>query len=150
MKKIVFVLIVLVFGLIISARFLPLKSYAGAEVLNFGVYANDGDSNIFDGCFDHGFMCEICHVTPEIYYSYQGGEVIGEFFETTLDNFNLNEFANRLGLVIYKTTYVGPSYNIYACSALVPYRQTRLDTNVQISVTGNNVVVATPIIMGSF
>lgn len=120
--------------------------------LTIGVYATGEESEkIFDSCFNHGFACEIFGITPEIYYSYsQEGEVIGEFFSTNKENFNLVEFANVFGLIVVETSQVNEVYNIYAISALLPYRVAGHKSNVQIAISGDQITVASPIIMGSF
>lgn len=119
---------------------------------NIGVYASGDESKkIFDNCFAHGFVNEIFGITPEIFYSYsQDGEVLGEFFETDLNNFDLNVFAKKFGLIIVKTSQVGQTHNIYASSAMLPYKLNNENFNVQIAITGKRVTVASPIIMGSF
>jgi len=150
-KKIVVCVSILLFAsvVIFSTTELYEQSF---EAKSFGVYARgEGISHVFDNVFENGLSSEIFNITPEIFYSYNlGGEVLGEFFETDAQNFNLTAFAYRLGLVVEKTTQVGSIYNIYARSSMLPYRISGQNFNIQIAIDGERVKVASPIILGSF
>lgn len=117
-----------------------------------GVYATGKDNDAyFDKCFKHGFVDEIFGVVPEIFYSVDNkNEVVGEFFKTSAENFDIQNFSNTFGLVVTKTSFVGEVYNIYARSALVPYKVNGYESNIQIAYSKGEVTVASPIIFGSY
>lgn len=53
-------------------------------------------------------------------------------------------------MLLIKQTQVGTVRNIYGVSARLPYRVKGLESNVHIAISGQNVTVASPIIMGSY
>lgn len=150
--------LVLVFGAFIvlftyfSMNVRGLLANSDIKDCNVGVYASGKDcKKVFDNCFSHGFANEIFGITPEIFYSYRGdGEILGEFFETKPENFNLNKFSQKFGLIVTHTSIIDGTKNIYAKSALLPYALEGEEFNVQISISNDLVTVASPIIMGSF
>ena len=98
-----------------------------------------------------GFASEITGIDVRTYTKNGGeGEVIGEFFKANLTDFNIDEFLTRFGVLLIKQTQVGTVRNIYGVSARLPYRVKGLESNVHIAISGQNVTVASPIIMGSY
>ena len=119
---------------------------------NIGVYATGENlEHVFDNVFNYGFAAEIGGITPEIFYSFNSnGEVIGEFFTTSEENFNLIAFENKLGLTMVRREFVNENYILYAKSARLPYYISGQDFNVQISFSGGKVTVGSPIILGGY
>ena len=150
-KRVVLGLGVIILGIYLFSGFMGLSGYSNS-VEETGVYATgQGLNGVFDNCFCHGFAYEIFKITPEIFYSYDSnGEVIGEFFETKTEDFNLSSFAQKLGLVGISSGFVNSTFNIYCKTNLLPYRVPGKEFNVQICVAGEKTIVASPIIMGSF
>lgn len=153
MKKLAVLLLVLV-STLTFLRFngLGLVGAMDKTDLNVGVYATGKNNRaVFDKCFSHGFIDEIFGVTPEVFYSYDGGgKVVGEFFTADANKFNYQKFASEFGLIVTRTSQVDEVFNIYARSALLPYRVSGVDSNIQIAIDNNIVTVASPIIFGSF
>ncbi|MCR5553181.1 MAG: hypothetical protein K6F08_00295 [bacterium] len=148
-KKIIIGFSVLI-AISLTLSFKTLASPDNSQTI--GVYAKgQGLEKYFSGAINHGFSYEIFNVTPEIFYSYdKNGEILGEFFKTTLTNFNLKAFEKEYGLTIVEIKFIDSIYNIYAKSALLPYKISGKNFNVQIAINGEEVTVASPIIMGSF
>ena len=148
-KKIIIGFLILI-AVSLALSFKTLASPSNSQTI--GVYAKgQGLEKYFSGAINHGFCYEVSSVTPEIYYSYdKDGEILGEFFKTTLTNFNLKAFEKEYGLTIVETKFIDSIYNIYAKSALLPYKISGKNFNVQIAINGENVIVASPIIMGSY
>lgn len=76
--------------------------------------------------------------------------VVGECVCLNLKNFSLNQIANKLGLVVTKKYYVDELMIIEGVSAKLKYAINDRRENVQIAINGDNVVVASPIIYGSY
>ena len=148
-KKIIVVFSVLI-AVSLTLSFKTLANPSNSQTI--GVYASgQGLEKYFSGAINNGFSYEVFNVTPEIFYSYdKNGQILGEFFKTTLSNFNLKAFEKEYGLTIVETRFIDKIYNIYAKSALLPYKICGKCFNVQIAINGENVTVASPIIMGSY
>lgn len=152
MRKLVILFVTAVlFGGVIWFNIGGLNARNNQAVCAVGVYANEKGVNAYSGGVNLGFASEITGIDVRTYTKNGGeGEVIGEFFKANLTNFNIDEFLARFGVLLTKQTQVGAVRNIYGMSARLPYRVKGLESNVHIAISGQNVTVASPIIMGSY
>ena len=100
---------------------------------------------------DFGFIKQATFCGAENAKKYfNKGNVVGEFLEANPQTFNLDLFAQKMGLVVLSKTNLESSQNIYCYCALSPYKIKDKDFNMQISISKTKIIVATPIIFGSF
>ena len=148
MKKIVicgFLVLIFMVCFGFSDRFFSQKE----SIVKSGVYLKEASS--LANATNYGFIKEatLCGAERAQCY-YKDCSVVGEFFVADKKTFNLDLFAQNMGLMVLRKTSLENSQNIYCYSALSPYKIKGQDFNVQISITKNKVFVATPIIFGSF
>ncbi|MBQ7579249.1 MAG: hypothetical protein IJT25_01815 [Clostridia bacterium] len=152
MKKFV---VIIVFGLIIMVLFslsfnINFESENSFNIKN-GVYVKASNEKNASNENDLGFVLEALGTSINgIKKYYKNEDIVGEFFEVEKSNFNLELLAQKLGLSVIKRTYINNTENIYCYSPVVPYGLEGLNSNIQISINNNSVIVATPIIYGSF
>ncbi len=76
------------------------------------------------------------------------GQTVGECLKISGTQ-NLNKICDQLGLMIKTKYYVGNIYMIEGFSALLKYK-TSSQNNVQIAVLDDDIIIASPIIFGSY
>ena len=145
MKRIIFLLGVF---LICFMCFGFVFNFDGGQQSVKGLYVNTS-AQTDSQAIDYGFIKQV-YENNDIKKYYYNNEVVGEFFETTTENFDLDLFATKMGMVVLKRVFLDNTENIYAYSAQSPYKLKNQAFNMQISKTKNKIIVATPIIFGSF
>lgn len=96
-----------------------------------------------------GFVCESYNTSNYKNYT-NNGCVVGECASLSLNKNEINKLCDKLGLMITNKYNVDDKYIIEGYSSKIPYFINDKNFNVQISVTGENVVIGTPIIYGSY
>lgn len=145
MKKIIILLVFLIIPIVFYS--FAFNFYGGKDSVN-GVYLS-ADAALEDGIeTNYGFIKQVEIGNRKKYY--RNNKILGEYFETSIKDFSINEFAKKMGLVVLKRTYLENSENIYAYSAQSPYKLAGENFNIQINISNEKVIIATPIIFGSF
>ena len=150
MKKLV-VLFFAVVAIISLISFATCEIGEEYEATKSGVYVKNQENLPFENMLEYGYATEISGVSKaEIKKYIKENEIVGEFFEVEKNKIDLNQFAKDFGLVVVERIVAGGTENIYCYCALLPYRIENRKSNLQIAIRGDNLTVATPIIMGSF
>ena len=98
---------------------------------------------------DLGFVLENCYEEKYKKYSIEG-EVVGECVILNVDKKELNKIGDKLGLIVLDRYEVEGKQIIEGFSAKLPYKIKDRRANVQIAIEEEQIVVATPIIYGSY
>ena len=98
---------------------------------------------------DLGFIQEE-YVTSNYLVYKDDGEIVGELVRLNINKQNLDSIINKLGLMIINRYSVDNLEIIEGFSAKVKYKLKNRQANIQMAIIGNEVVIGSPIIYGSY
>ena len=98
---------------------------------------------------DLGFIKEE-YVSSDYLVYKDNNSIVGEAVKLKINKRNIDSIINKLGLMITNRYSVENFDVIEGFSAKIKYRLSGRQANIQLAIKGNEVVIGTPIIYGSY